>query len=79
MIKSLEIKNMGSLKDIPADSSLEVQLVRGIESGDPVILDEAEWKRIRSEVEQRLKSDNSHCQTGQCFGSRVFRNSRETL
>jgi hypothetical protein len=38
------------------DDRLESLLLEGLDSGEPVPLDDAEWNRIRQEVHQRLAS-----------------------
>lgn len=35
--------------------SLESLLIEGLDSGDPIVLDDVEWKRIREDVAQRVR------------------------
>lgn len=35
--------------------SLESLLIEGLDSGNPIVLDDVEWKRIREDVAQRAR------------------------
>jgi antitoxin ParD1/3/4 len=43
---------------------LDSLLTEGLNSGEPIGLDAAEWSRIRAEVEQRLGSRKGFCSAG---------------
>lgn len=36
-----------------SDKRLEALLIEGLDSGDPILLDAADWARIRAEVMER--------------------------
>ena len=44
---------------IKESECVEARLIEGLESGDPVLLDDAEWIRIRAEVKRLLDRPTS--------------------